>query len=427
MVLDFIRAAWPWMAMGILLAIFFALFYVIDTRRKKSGKKDDSSEGIVYGLCMVILLLLVAGWQTAGAQDMSKFKVLSDSAYQTMAEYQAGNKYQKDAILFMDMVADTHPYYIKAERRAEWFAKKQALLQQCKTLETDEAFADVLIDVLGPLHDKHTDLTTMKRMQEGKQRISQEGETTDVPGAIDMEHIMRRHDSFYDYSLFPERGICYLQFNQCADAPDYPFVKFLDDMFAKMEAEGIKTLVVDAQYNNGGSSRLCDELLMHLYPISEMKFFTTFLRFSDLMAAYNPRIAIAKKSWEDDGHKDELYQMPAPKIPADFQQPKLFEGRVVFVMGKRTFSSAGMLFTMARDNHIGTIIGTTSTFSPSHYGEVLPYRLPNTSVLGSISCKFFARPDAATVDDSNIEPDVKVNLDDKDASWQYIIENYGNK
>lgn len=66
------------------------------------------------------LLILFAGWQTIQAQDVSKFKVLSDSAYQSTAEYQAANKYQKDAILFMDMVADTHPYYIKEERRAEW-------------------------------------------------------------------------------------------------------------------------------------------------------------------------------------------------------------------------------------------------------------------------------------------------------------------
>ncbi len=43
------------------------------------------------------------------AQDVSKFKVLNDSAYQTTAEYQTGNRYQKDAILFMDMVADTFP------------------------------------------------------------------------------------------------------------------------------------------------------------------------------------------------------------------------------------------------------------------------------------------------------------------------------
>ena len=352
------------------------------------------------------LLLLIGGCLTSQAQDVSKFKELNDSAYQTTTEYQAGNKYQKDAILFMDMVADTHPYYIKEERRAEWFAKKQDLLDKCKNMETDEAFADALIDVLGPLHDKHTDLTTMKRMQESKQKAKEKDETADVPGPIDMEHIMHRHDSNYDYQLFPDQSICYLQFNQCVNTKDYPFAKFLDDMFAKMDE---------------------DELLVHLYPLDKMKFFTTYLRFSNLMAAYNPRIAIAKKSWEDDGHKNDLYQMPAPKIPTDFQQPKPFEGQVVFVMGKRTFSSAGMLFTMARDNHIGTIIGTTSTFRPSHYGEILPYRLPNTGVLGSISCKFFTRPDAATVNDESMEPDVKINLDDKDASWRYILENYGNK
>ena len=70
------------------------------------------------------LFLLIGGCLTTQAQDVSKFKALDDSAYQTTAEYQAGNKYQKDAILFMDMVAETHPYYIKKEQRVEWFARK---------------------------------------------------------------------------------------------------------------------------------------------------------------------------------------------------------------------------------------------------------------------------------------------------------------
>ncbi len=375
---------------------------------------------------MYVLLLLCAGWQSTLGQDVSKFKVLNDSAYHT-TEYQSGNKYQKDAILFMDMVADTHPYYIKADRRAEWFAKKPVLLGLSRNIQTDEDFADALIEVLGPLHDKHTDITTMKRLQEDKQKANEKDEAAEIPDATDRECIMGRHDSNYDYQLFPDQSICYLQFNQCVNAKDYPFAKFLNDMFAKMEESMIKTLVIDAQYNNGGSSQLCDELLLHLYPLEKMKSFTTYLRFSDLMAAYNPRIAVVKKSWEGDGHKDELYQMPKPKIPADYQQPKLFDGKVVLIMGKRTFSSAGMLFTLARDNHIGTIIGTTSTFSPSHYGEILPYRLPNTSVLGSISCKYFARPDAATVDEKCMEPDIKIDLDDKDATWQYIINNYGNR
>jgi hypothetical protein len=263
----------------------------------------------------------------------------------------------------------------------------------------------------------------MKRMQEAKKTGSEKG-AADAVEDVDRSQVMSPHNSFYDYRFFPEESICYLQFNRCMNAADYPFDKFLNDMFAKMEEEHIKTLVVDAQYNGGGSSQLCGQLLEHLYPIDKLKNFTTYLRFSDLMASYNPGIAQVKKNWEADGHKDELYQMPAAKIPADYQQPKLYEGKVVFVMGPRTFSSAGMLMTLARDNHIGTIIGSKSTFPPSHYGEVLPYRLPNTDVLGSISCKFFARPDAATVDDAFLAPDYEVDLSDKAATWQFIVQHF---
>ena len=370
------------------------------------------------------LLLLIASWQATQAQDMSMYKALNDSAYQTMADYQAGNKYQKDAILFMDMVADTHPYYIKPERRSEWFAKKPALMEKCKTIETDEDFVDALIEVLGPLHDKHTDLSTMKRIQEMKkqQNANQQVEKT---GAIDREHIMRHHDSYYDYQLFTDKGICYLQFNNCANAPDYPFSTFINDMFAKMDEEGIKTLVVDMQYNGGGNSRLCTDLFIHLYPLNKMKFITTYIRYSDFLATYYPKFEDPKKNWEKDGHVNELYQVPAFKIPADFQQPKLFEGQVVFVMGKKTYSSAGILITYARDNHVGTIIGTTSTFGPSHYGEVLPYRLPNTDVIGGISCKYFARPDESKSEEPFMQPDIELNLEDKDAAWQFIVEKYG--
>ena len=370
-----------------------------------------------------VLFLLFADLQAMMAQDVSKYKALDDSAYQTVPEYQSGNKYQKDAILFMDMVADTHPYYIKADRRAEWFNKKNALLELCGTIQNDEDFVDALIDVLGPLHDKHTDLTTLSRLQENRMAKSQESEAA---AAADKEQIMSRHDSFYDYRIFPQESICYLQFNQCVDMSENPFEAFLDGMFTEMDAKQIKTLVVDAQYNGGGSSRLCDALLQHLYPIGELEDYTTYLRFSNLMAAYNPKIAAVKARWEEDGHKDELYEMPSPKIPAEYQQPAIYEGNVVFVMGPKTYSSAGILMTLARDNHIGTIIGTTSTFSPSHYGEILPYRLPNTGVLGSISCKYFARPDAATVDDTCMEPDCVINLDDKEQVWQYIIKNYSD-
>ena len=373
------------------------------------------------------LILLLAGGHVTHAQDISRYQVLSDSAYLSSTVYLAGNKYQKDATVFMDMVAFTHPYFVTPERRAEWFAKKPALVERCASVESDDVFVDLLVEALGPLHDGHTSLTTLQRMQENRRANRQASQNQDVPGSDGTDPIMRRHASNYDYHLFPDQSICYLQFNQCVDAPGAPFETFLDDMFARMEEGRIKTLVVDAQYNSGGSSRLCGQLLLHLCPLDKLQDFTTYIRFSDLTAAFDPRIAKAKAEWQSHGHQDELYRVPAQKRPKGFRQPKLFDGQVVFIMGKRTYSSAGILLTLARDNHIGTIIGTTSTFPPSHYGEILPYRLPNTGVLGSISCKYFVRPDAATADAPCLEPDIEIDLDDKDASWRFICEKFGSQ
>ena len=54
-----------------------------------------------------MLTLLFASANLCFSQLLpNQFKLLSDSVYQTVSEYQSGNKYQKDAILFMDMVDD---------------------------------------------------------------------------------------------------------------------------------------------------------------------------------------------------------------------------------------------------------------------------------------------------------------------------------
>lgn len=375
---------------------------------------------------IIALLILLTGWHTAQAQDISQFNTLNDSAYQTKAEYQSANKYQKDAILFMDMVADTHPYYVKPERREEWFAKKDVLLEKCQTMETDEALADALNEVLGKLKDKHTSVTTQKQLEELKAEFRKEQkEKGIVAGAPDREHIMRPHNNIYDYQIFSNQSICYLQFNKCASKADYPFDEFLNNMFDQIEKDDINTLLVDVQYNGGGNSYYCSQLFERLYPVDKTNFFSTYIRLSNYLASINPDYASLKDSWEKEGHKDELYKYPARKIPANYPQPKLFEGNVVFVMGPQTYSSAGILLTFARDHHLGTIIGTTSTFSPSHYGDVLCFRLPNTGVGGSIPHKFFVRPDKSKSDETVMQPDVEIDLGDKDAAWQYILQQYG--
>lgn len=357
------------------------------------------------------------------AQDISQFKALNDSAFQTNVAYTSGNKYQRDAILFVDMLADTHPYYITKARRDVLFAGQDALLKACATCPNDSVFAELLINTLGDLHDKHTDVIDLGQL-EAKKLAAQQKAKQNIDNGNEM---MSYKGDLFHYTLVPEQGVCYLQFNQCMDArvarnESLPrWDSMLDEMFGKMKEQGIKSLVVDAQYNNGGSSMLCDELLVRLCPLENIKMLSTSMRFSNLMASFNPRIAVAKQAWESDGHIDELYPIPAGKVGTGFVQPEVFDGKVVFVQSEKTYSSAGILMTLVRDNGIGKIVGTESSFSPSHYGEILPYRLPNTGILGTISCKYFARPDVDHLNDKSLVPDVTIDLSNKAQAWDQIL------
>lgn len=378
---------------------------------------------------IIRIIIALAGISGMHAQDFSKFKALSDSTLRNSTEYQQANKYQKDAILFLEMLADTHPYYVKKDRQGKLMAKKDALLAKCADCTSDSLFCAYLQEVLGLLRDKHTDVIDLAQWAQKKQpkpEAELEPEAEQQSNAV-----MARKKDLFAYQIFEQPSICYLQFNQCADARTMRndalprFDTFLDSMFCQMDSLKVQTLVVDVQYNNGGSSRLCDELLAHLYPVHLIKNFNSQMRFSNLAAAYNPRIGVAKTAWENDGHAEELYTFPnSQPEPVDIP---MYQGKVVWVQSRKTFSSAGILITLARDNKVGEIVGETSTYAPSHYGEVLPYRLPNTGVVGTISCKYFTRPDSEHADDPTLEPDTPLDLANKEAAWQYILTTYGKK
>lgn len=69
---------------------------------------------IYLRLMALAITCLLAMNASAQRVNLNKIKILSDSVYQSNAEYLSGNKYQKDAILFMDLVADTHPYIFRS-------------------------------------------------------------------------------------------------------------------------------------------------------------------------------------------------------------------------------------------------------------------------------------------------------------------------
>jgi hypothetical protein len=184
-----------------------------------------------------------------------------------------------------------------------------------------------------------------------------------------------------------EENICYLQFNSCSDqstlraqyymsdannlleeeleknlAQYHRFDVFLTEMFQVIEANKVKTLVIDVRNNTGGNSKLCDILLSWLKPLKEIKSQSSFTRFSELWEQHYPVLAaeykqafVEKQQTFEIGKLYDNFLLPQltlndrgssvlKKIDEYFlmntDENQIFTGNIIFIQNAKTYSSA---------------------------------------------------------------------------------------
>ena len=489
---------------------------------------------------LLILLAPIACMAVCIGQNAPK---LHNEAIEGSARYQKGNIYQKDLLLYVDMLGETHPYYADEANRAKLEKQAKRMYRECAKIDNARDFKVYLQRFTSSLHDGHTAIYYWENLNlifpigldiDGdnpyiinitseehcdllgkevvkingypvKQVLDMARPLVSADNEVNYENLVTQYLMFtqfwqmlgmsdtelhltladgseatipainknqlkiaqlqrntaqrvttqrgvlFDYTIFEEEGICYMQFNQFADRvthPNYPQLARFDDtmrdMMAEMEAKGIETLVVDLQYNGGGNSSLGTVLLSWLQPYKETQNISVTLRYSDLLCQHYPyyqnftvegRPLERGKTydfWSFDHSKDykvDYEQQDSTQHVINIDPERIFKGNVVFIQGKDSFSSATLLLTLAQDNGIGTIIGERAGGKPCHYGDILYCTLPNTETLATVSHKYFIRPDRTLEHAEHIEPDVVIDLDnpERDMAWEWIVENYGKK
>lgn len=467
--------------------------------------------------------------------------VLHNEEVESRSEYSDGNNYQKDLLLYVDMLKATHPYYADTKHCAQLDKKTRKLYKECGHIDNDIDFKVCLAKLAASLGDGHTSVPfwmTFNKVfpvrfafnnnsaivdvspEDNKEILGKEveringksvkqilqmsrplvsadndaqfentvkeylmfadfwpllgmnsevmrldftdGSSADI-AAVDKQNlkisqrqqnssgrITSKRNTLFDYTIYEDESICYLQFNQFADRITHPqyvqlarFDEFTRDMMAEIKAKGINTLVVDLQYNSGGNSQLGDVLLSWLYPHQDTKRYGVDLRVSELLCTFYPyyrEFTVGGKPLKmgqiydymgfDHSHNYKI-DYDAPQDPArhifNYDRENIFGGNVVFIQSKDSFSSTILLLTIARDNGIGIIVGEPSGGKPCHYGDVLYAQLPNTNTLATVSHKYFRRPNMALENKECIVPDVSIELNhpERDLVWEWIVENYG--
>ncbi|MGE5352955.1 MAG: S41 family peptidase [Acidobacteriota bacterium] len=266
--------------------------------------------------------------------------------------------------------------------------------------------------------------------------------------------VTARGSYYFDYQILKDKSLCYFQFNAFTDKEivnyylqrrpwwqrylaktarffgllpkgcnDY-FHEFLNDMIEDMESNAVKTLVVDLRNNGGGNSMLGNELLYAL-GVDKYKSIGSSLKVSRLYKMQYPEAkvdAAGKSGTSADTAVAYSYLDYSEKIP------KRFKGKVYYIIGEWTFSSAILHAATVEDNKFFPVIGEATMERPSHFGDLLFLRLPNTKSVCRISSKQFHRPDKTKDGDDTLYPDVPVYktyrsiIDGTDPAYEWIIK-----
>ena len=487
-------------------------------------------------IILIIVVLVVA--PTLYGQNIPEYH---NEAVEASADYQQGNTFQQDLLLYADMLSSTHPYYADAKHRKGLERRVRRVYKECGKIEDVADFKLSLARLAASLGDGHTaisfwsnlerifpvrmaldinqpaivDVTSEEHrellgkevkaingrslkqiLRSAREIVSADNEVNflnlvkeylmfaEFWSFLDMsdecltltfadgssaeisaiskrelriaqlqrnaqERVTAMRNTLFDYTLFEDEGICYLQFNQFADRvtmPQYPqlarFDEFVAAMMAEIEAKGVETLVVDLQYNSGGNSNLGEVLLSWLKPYAEIESYGVDVRISKMLLERYPyyrdftfdgeplKMGEVYDMWQFDHNRGREIDYSAPQDSSqhilNFDVERIFRCNVVFVEGQDSYSSATLLLTKARDCGVGIIVGEPSGGKPSHYGDLLYCTFPNTKTIATVSHKHFVRPSREAKESDYITPDVFIELNDPDCDqlWEWVLKTY---
>ena len=188
------------------------------------------------------------------------------------------------------------------------------------------------------------------------------------------------NNEFVSYEIIPESDLAVLTLYSCNYNDEYKVC--LKEMFTEVKEKGINNVCVDLRNNGGGSSLVANE----------------FIRYLDIDTY---------KSWGQDWRLGPLMiKAKGSSINNERNNDLIFTGNVYALTSVFTYSSAMDFAMLLTDNNLGTIIGEASGNSPSSYGDITVFKLPNSGLVMQVSTKKWYRVDTESMD-KFIEPDIK--------------------
>jgi C-terminal processing protease CtpA/Prc len=208
-----------------------------------------------------------------------------------------------------------------------------------------------------------------------------------------------------------KNNIGYLNFRDMDRSVKKAFDTFLLKTFTAIQQQPVNGLIIDLRENGGGDSQLGDKLLQHItdkpYRMSGGVVWKISQEYKDYIGKLDSTQQAQMTYYTERQNGDFLTGgEEAPEKPKD--NSLRYKGKVCFLIGNHTFSSANMLAATVMDYKLATLIGEVSGEAPNDYGDIFPTKLPHTGMTFQTSSKQFLRPNGDKNDMNPVLPDIYV-------------------
>ncbi len=203
------------------------------------------------------------------------------------------------------------------------------------------------------------------------------------------------------------------------------FYGYMDSVMRIMRKNEIPNFIVDLRNNSGGNSALADLLVSFIstkpYSLMGKRYWKISQSYKNYQAGNQSMSAYLDKevghTWQRGDCKPESHK---------FNIDSVYTGKVYFITGPFTFSSANMLADGVKTYKLGKIIGTKTGEATNDFGEVYSFKLSKSGIIINTTTAFDIGASCKEEVMEAVDPDILIQtsvqqmLQDVDPVLEYV-------
>lgn len=205
------------------------------------------------------------------------------------------------------------------------------------------------------------------------------------------------------------------------------FKTFLDSCFMEFKKSNISNLAIDLRKNSGGNTALGDLLFSYItdkkYSWGTKSWKISQVYKDQLIADGDTTSGYLKQPdgsiWESEGD--------CLPVENPFKNDTVFKGKIFFIIGPFTFSSAMAVADVVKEYKIGTLIGEPTGECVKDFGEAFLIDLPNSHLKIQSTTSFSHGVNCRKTKNGPVLPDISVSntlrdeVFEKDRPLEYLL------